>query len=205
MIMELKKIAATTHLPNLLRKCIVAMQNVSINECNIGEGRNAERNYVSTLRCRICGEAKFEGGYSCMISNDVVKTIDLSFEEMGHTIKKLNIKSKNFFPDLIFHESHDYEDCNPEHQHMVCEVKTCKNVSFNDFAKDFFKLNVYVSNQLNYKIAVYIMVHFKENLLLKRFEHYVNEGYWACSDFDKIYFLVQPEFGCPVTAYQCSR
>lgn len=113
-------------------------------------------------------------------------------------------KGRSIYPDLVLHENHNREDLSPDHQHLVCEVKTAKNVAKDFFNKDLAKLNFYIQ-KLNFRAAVYILVNSSKKIVEKRLKTYSEQN---CSVSDKvkngtnkIYFLIQPKLGNNVEIY----
>lgn len=192
--MKLKKVSDVRLVPPLIAECRIAMQNVSSNECGIDFCRNAERNYVSILKCKMCSQ-KF---CSSLVSSEIRKSLR---DEIAHKLYEVGYKSSNYFPDLVFHENHNQQDLVPQKQHLICEVKTSKNIDNNAFSRDFIKLN-YFLDELNYRTAAYILVRSRKSLIEKRLGTYVEKGLFQSARMhNDIYFLIQQDFGQEVEIY----
>ena len=179
-----------------VRKFALAMNEISEGECGIGYTINSERDYVSTLRCKLCRRGEFR------VKMSVESPKDFTF--LSEIMKDFGYKLGRIYPDLILHENHNGKDLSPNNQHLVCEVKTAKYVDQNSFDKDLIKLN-YCVEYLNYRDAAYILVNSSEETVNKRlnrygelknyFSHKVKKG--SC----KIYFLIQSKLGDNVEIY----
>lgn len=192
--MKLKKASNVRLIPPLIDECRIAMQKVSSKECGIDFCRNAERNYVSVLKCKICSK-RF---CSSLISSEIQKSLR---DEIANKLYEVGYKSSNYFPDLVFHENHNQQDLDPQKQHLICEVKTSKYIDNKAFCRDFIKLNCFLDG-LNYKAAAYILVRSHKSLIEKRLKFYVEKGLFQSGRMNHdIYFLIQQDFGKEVEIY----
>lgn len=179
-----------------VRMLVSAMNEISEGECGIGCTINSERDYVATLRCKLCRSSNLRVLMSTEIPKEFI-LVTKQLEDAGY-------KGRSIYPDLVLHENHNREDLSPDHQHLVCEVKTAKNVAKDFFNKDLAKLNFYIQ-ELNFRAAVYILVNSSKKIVEKRLKTYSEQN---CSVSDKvkngtnkIYFLIQPKLGNNVEIY----
>jgi len=72
--------------------------------------------------------------------------------------------SNGLYPDLVFHK--DQDDNRPENQKIAIECKIDKNLTYDEFSRDFAKLIVYIS-EINFQKSIYIIANMPESIIIE--------------------------------------
>ena len=203
---SLKYLEETTsdNLDNIYLKCLLrAIRNINSKEVYT-EHKIEERNFVtylfSEMRCLLCEES-IELCYIPLmtIENNKIIHSDENDHNDIDSFKKtakyfnINIEGNSFScqPDLIIHEEHNSKNLTTDRQHLIIEAKT-KIYSKKRFAKDFFKLNSYIS-KLNFKNAVFLSIGKPVEKIEKLINSYKIDGHYLCNEYKRIYFVICPD------------
>lgn len=88
----------------------------------------------------------------------------------------------NIQPDIVLHESPN----NQNRQILYCEVKTNRNANL---TTDLDKLFLAISNDLNYKNAVIIVINKNLNQTILQIKNYIESRYRSEEDLRKLYLF----------------
>lgn len=174
-------------------QCANAMEGISIEKCMTAPNKIIERNYVSELKCAICKKA-----YKRKVEDDILVSV-----EVKKQIDNAGTGKSDYYPDIVFHESHEKKDAGK--QHMIGEVKTTKSLYLKNFKHDFLKLNLYL-DKLNFEKAVYFLIYTSKEKVEKLLEEYMTQDdVYLSPKSENIFFLIQGELHEKVKIYRFNK
>ncbi|MDR6372129.1 hypothetical protein J2795_003213 [Chryseobacterium bernardetii] len=101
------------------------------------------------------------------------------------------LRELTLIPDFFIHK--DQDDMSPENQRLIAEVKTERELPYERFLWDFFKLTIYL-NKYNFQNAVFLCIHTRKDTILKYIDQYIKERLYLPKSYSKLYIIIKENF-----------
>lgn len=196
----LKKQNGISKYGSYVKMCYDAMVHLKAHKgYDVSEDRLYERNYIISLSY-IMG--KYDGENDTMsgliVGGDVnkyvfdhcLKTAEYELEEIKETKMFLDFSDNYVAPDFLIHKNNKIRDVNEKCQKIVIEAKTKPSLKENEFYRDFFKLNVYLS-RLKFRYGIYLLINTSVSQINNYIKSYIDRGlYLSKKCKNRMLFLV---------------
>lgn len=179
-----------------LRVCVKSLKDISLkkitrNDESLNLNSLYERNVIISLAynygCKY-HDSSTEQSLDILINGEIQKKIiNLGKAKQTYkSIKKTEMPEEiNVYPDFIIHT--DYS--NKKDQKLILEAKATRNLLYNDFKWDFFKLNFYIES-LDFKTAVYLIIGLDETKIQKRVDSYCSiENVYLANKIENLFII----------------
>lgn len=190
-----------------LKMCLSALNSIKKEDVIASEdAKTYERNFFINLAYQY-GKGKYK---KCQtyISGELAKTliVNEASKQSYRTIKKKEVEDDVLcFPDFLIHEElKKRDDGQYKGQHLILEAKTTRHLSYNDFAWDFLKLNLYIEN-LKYNTAVYLIMHKSKSTIQSHLNKYIATSNYVTTDVSKIKFIIWDDHESDFATYKLNQ
>ncbi len=181
--------------------CYNAMINLNNHtDFDLTDREMYERNFVISLSYMM---GKYDGdneemsglivGGDCnkYIFSECMRIAEEEDNWIDSTRRKIILKADYVAPDVVIHKNNKIKDINEKKQKLVIEVKTKDDLKEEEFYRDFFKLNVYLS-RLKFRHAVYLLINTSVNVVNQYLKGYVNKKYYVSKRCkNRMIFMIQ--------------
>lgn len=161
--------------------------------------------FIGRNNCNKVGKGYLIGGevnkhiFSHHFDNSEIETESVW---INNTKLELDFNTDYVSPDFLIHKYKKIEDFEKGGQELIVEAKSRNNVSIDDFCRDLFKQNVYLT-RLHFKHALCIFVNSTKNEIESKIENYIEKGYyWSKDYYGKLLFLIQENEDCHPKLYK---
>ncbi len=150
-------------------------------------GRN-DRSKIGN--CYLFGGEVNKHIFSHHFDNSEMET-DISW--INYTKQELNFTTNYVSPDFLIHRYKKIDNIERGGQELIVEAKSKQNVNVEEFNRDLFKQNVYLT-RLHFKHALCIFVNSTKDDIESRIGEYIRKGYyWSKDYYGKLLFLIQKD------------